>query len=128
MTSILAAWWRPAAIAALAVIVVFQHDQLVTWRLKDKDQQAVEAQLRRDVGDRDRQFRERADGEAGDRGETDRACANDISSSFQKGVAVGRAITHAKPSSSAASGGKPATRVLRDYRQTWEADAFRPGP
>ena len=116
-----------AIIAALGGLALHQHDQLVTWRLKDKDQQAVAFNLRRDIADRDRKVDERADVEAGDRGEADKACATEISSSFQKGVAVGRAIIHAKSSSPAAPGALPGPGVVRnDYRQSWEASAFKP--
>lgn len=63
-----ARWWWVPVIGVLAFVTVRQHDQLVTWRLKDKDQQAVEAQLRRDVSDRDTIINAHADREAGDAG------------------------------------------------------------
>lgn len=113
------------AIGLLAWLSLSQHDQLVTWRLKDKDQQAREFNLRRDIQDRDKKIVARASAEAGDRGDADRACATDISSSFQKGVAVGRAITNAKTPS--APGVQPGLGVVRDYRQAWSAGAYAPG-
>lgn len=113
------------AIVFMAALLVRQHDQLVTWRLKDKDQQAVAFNLRRDIAGRDAKVLARADAEAGDRGDADKSCATDISSSFQKGVAVGRAISHA--STSPAPGVQPAPGGVRDYRQAWAADAFIPG-
>lgn len=114
-----------AAIVALGALLVSQHDQLVTWRLKDKDQQAVVGNLRRDIRDRDKIIRATASAEAGDRGDADRSCASDISSSFQKGVAVGRAIPHApKPSSPS---NQPAPGLVRDYRQAWAVGAYTPG-
>jgi len=114
------------AIGMLAWLCLGQHDQLVTWRLRDKDQQAVAFNLRRDIQDRDRQIRATASTEAGDRGDADRACATDISSSFQKGVAVGRAITNAsKPSP---PGVQPVPGRVRDYRQAWSVGAYAPGP
>jgi hypothetical protein len=114
------------AIALLGWLVVTQHDQLVTWRLKDKDQQAVEYNLRQDIRDRDAKILATASAEAGDRGDTDRACATDISSSFQKGVAVGRAISHA--STPSAPGVQPAPGFVRDYRQNWAVGAYTPDP
>lgn len=114
------------AMAFLIGLVVIQHDQLVTWRLKDKDQQAVIFNLRGDVARRNAKIDERASAEASDRGDADKSCASDISSSFQKGVAVGRAITHAsKPSS---PGVQPALGLVRDYRQAWSSGAYAPGP
>lgn len=113
------------AIVVLLALIACQHDQLVTWRLRDKDQQAVAFNLRRDIQERDAKAADRAVSEAGDRGDADRACATDISSSFQKGVAVGRAINNAsKPSSPA---GQSAAGVVLDYRETWSRDAYRPG-
>lgn len=113
------------AIVVLGLLTLTQHDQLVTWRLKDKDQQAVAFNLRRDIQERDDKIRSAASAEAGDRGDADRACATDISSSFQKGVAVGRAITNApKPSS---PGQQPVPGVVRDYRQAWSFGAYAPG-
>lgn len=113
-------------IAGLGALTVKQHDDLVTWRLKDKDQQAVAFNLRRDIQDRDRRLLERAAGEADDRGEADRSCANEISSSFQKGVAVGRAINHAKSPVPASPGRQPGAGGVLDYRENWEASAFKP--
>ena len=113
------------AIALLFAIVLRQHDQLVTWRLKDKDQQAVVVNLHRDVQERDAKITATASSEAGDRGDADQACATDISSSFEKGVAVGRAISHA--SNPAAIPGQPAAGIVRDYRQTWSVGAYVPG-
>ena len=113
-------------IAFLLGLVVVQHDKLVTWRLKDKDQQAVAFNLRRDILERDAKIRSTASAEAGDRGDADRACATDISSSFQKGVAVGRAISHA--TTPPTSGVQPAPGLVRDYRQAWSAGAYTPGP
>ncbi len=120
-----AAPWALAIL--LGVLVVRQHDQLVTARLAAKDQAAIEYNLRRDVADRDRQILDRAAGEADDRGEADRSCAAEISSAFQKGVAVGRAINHAKTPTAAAPGRQPAAGGVLDYRQAWEVDAFKPG-
>lgn len=114
-----------AAIVVLAWLCLGQHDQLMTWRLKDKDQQAVAFNLRRDIRDRNDKIRATASAEAGDRGYADRACATDISTSFQKGVAVGRAISHA--SNPAPPGQQPATGIVRDYRQAWSVGAFTPG-
>jgi hypothetical protein len=114
------------AIVVLGWLCLGQHDQLVTWRLKDKDQQAIAYNLRQDIQDRDKIIRATASAEAGDRGDADKSCAADISSSFQKGVAVGRAITHAsKPSP---PGQQPAAGVMRDYRQAWSAGAYTPRP
>lgn len=128
MTGALALRLGPWVLAAvLGLLSLRQHDQLVTWRLKDKDQQAREFNLRRDIQDRDRRVLERAGDEADDRGEADRSCAVEISSAFQKGVAVGRAINHAKTSPSSAPGRQPAAGGVLDYRQAWEADAFKPG-
>ena len=114
-----------AAIVVLCLLSLSQHDQLVTWRLKDKDQQAVAFNLRRDIQERDDKIRSTASAEAGDRGDADRACAADISSSFQKGVAVGRAISHATTPPPA--GVQPAPGRVRDYRQVWAAGAYTPG-
>jgi len=112
----------------LAVLALHQHDQLVTWRLKDKDQQAVAFNLRRDIGDRDRQIDARATDEAADRGQADSVCSAEISTSFQKGVAVGRAIERHAPSPvPAPAGGQPTPRVVRDYREAWAAGAYTPG-
>jgi len=113
-------------IGLLGWLCLGQHDQLVTWRLKDKDQQAREFNLRRDIQDRDKTILSTASAEAGDRGDADRACATDISSSFQKGVAVGRAISHA--STPSAPGVQPGPGLVRDYRQAWSAGAYTPGP
>lgn len=113
------------AIVVLAWLWLGRHDQLVTWRLKDKDQQAIAFNLRRDIQDRDAKIRATASAEAGDRGDADRACSTDISTSFQKGVAVGRAISHA--STPPAPGVQPAPGLLRDYRQAWSAGAYTPG-
>jgi hypothetical protein len=125
--SALASRFGPWILAGvLGLLALHQHDQLVTWRLKDKDQQAVEFNLHRDVADRDRRIGDRAIGEAADRGEADRSCATEISSSFQKGVAVGRVMTHAKSSSPAAPGPQPGPGGLLDYREVWEASAFKP--
>lgn len=115
-----------AAIVVLTWLCLGQHDQLVTWRLKDKDQQAVAFNLRRDIQDRDRKILATASAEAGDRGDADRSCATDISSSFQKGVAVGRAISHA--STPSAPGVQPGPGLVRDYRQAWSAGAYTPTP
>lgn len=115
------------AIVLLFGLVVIQHDKLVTARLAAKDQAAVAYNLRRDVADRDRRILDRAAGESADRGEADKTCAAEISSSFQKGVAVGRAINHAKTAPSPAPGRQPAAGGVLDYRQSWEADAFKPG-
>ena len=123
----IAARFGPWVLAGvLALLALHQHDQLVTWRLKDKDQQAREFNLRRDIQDRDRRILARADDEASDRGQADRSCAIEISSSFQKGVAVGRAISHAKSASPSAPGRQPGPGVVLDYRQAWEASAFKP--
>lgn len=102
-------------------------DDALTLRLHDKDQQARIYNLGRDIDARDAKVEARAAAEAGDRGETDRACSTDITSSFQKGVAFGRVIANAKPSSAAAAGGKPAPGLVRDYRQDRAAGAFRAG-
>jgi hypothetical protein len=112
-------------IALLGWLVLTQHDQLVTWRLKDKDQQARIYNLGRDIEERDAMILATASAEAGDRGDADRACATDISSSFQKGVAVGRAISHA--STPSAPGVQPGPGLVRDYRQAWSAGAYTPG-
>lgn len=101
-------------------------DDLVTTRLHDKDQQAVIYNLRRDVADRDQRIQARAGVEAADLGSSDRACASDISSSFQKGVAAGRAIANAQKPVPAATPGQSGAVVLRDYREAWARDAFRP--
>lgn len=116
-----------ALILVLAGLVLRQHDQLITARLAAKDQAAVVYNLRRDIADRDRKILDRAAGEAADRGQADRSCAVEISSAFQKGVAVGRAINHAKTAPSPAPGRQPAAGGVLDYRQAWEADAFKPG-
>jgi hypothetical protein len=113
-------------VGILGFLSLRQHDQLVTWRLKDKDQQAVEFNLHRDVAERDAQVGKRAAGEAADRGQADKSCAAEISSSFQKGVAVGRAITHAKNPLPASPGALPGPGVVLDYREIWEASAFKP--
>lgn len=120
-----AAPWALAA--ALGLLSLRQHDQLVTARLAAKDQAAVVYNLRRDIEDRDRRILDRAAGEAADRGQADKSCAAEISSAFQKGVAVGRAINHAKTPTAAAPGRQPAAGGVLDYRQAWEADAFKPG-
>lgn len=117
-----------AACVGLALLVLTQHDQLVTWRLKDKDQQAVAFNLRRDILDRDAKIRGRATDEAADRGQADGVCTAEISTSFQKGVAVGRAVErHASSPVLAAAGGQPAPRIVRDYREAWAAGAYAPG-
>lgn len=123
--ALLARWGPWAAIALLVLLSLRQHEQLVTWRLKDKDQQAIAYNLRRDLGDRDRVIIARSAAEAGDRGAADRACASDISASFQKGVAVGRAISHAATIPDPGRGTVPG--VVRDYRQAWAVDAYAPG-
>lgn len=110
----------------LGLLTLLQHDQLVTWRLKDKDQQAREFNLRRDIAERDRKILARAGDEADDRGEADKACATEISSSFQKGVAVGRATNHAKSASAPPARSQPGAGGVLDYRETWEASAFKP--
>lgn len=128
MTAALAARFGPWVLSlVLGLLALHQHDQLVTWRLKDKDQQAREFNLRRDIQDRDRRVLERAGDEADDRGAADRSCAAEISASFQKGVAVGRAINHAKTASAPTPGRQPAAGGVLDYRQAWEVDAFKPG-
>jgi hypothetical protein len=109
---------------ASGAVILRQHDDLVTARLHDKDQQAIIYNLGRDIGDRDAKVNARAIGEAGDLSETYRACATDITSSFQKGVAFGRVIANAKPSP-AAVGGKSAPVVVRDYREVRSAGAFK---
>lgn len=116
-----------AIVALEGAVIVKQHDDLVTWRLRDKDQQAVVFNLRRDLADRDARILVRAGVEAGDRGEADAACATEISASFQKGVAVGRAIIHAKDAAPPAAGQLPAGVVRNDYRTAWEASAYKPG-
>ena len=117
-----------ALILSLGTVIVLQHDALVTWRLKDKDQQAIQAQLRRDVSDRDARIHRNANREAGDAGMTAQACAANISTAYQRGVSFGRAISHASPSSlPVAVGGQPAAGVMRDYRAAWEREAFKPG-
>lgn len=127
MIAAIAARFGPWVLAGvLGLLALHQHDQLVTWRLKDKDQQAREYNLRRDIEERDQRVHERAAGEANDRGEADKACATEISSSFQKGVAVGRAINHAKSASPAAPGRQPGPGGVLDYRETWEASAYKP--
>lgn len=113
-------------ILLLSGLAVKQHDDIVTWRLRDKDQQAIAAQLRRDVADRDQRIIQVAGREYGDAGLTAAACADDISSSFERGVAFGRVISHAKSPTPAAAGGQPDARVVRDYSQAWAAGAFRP--
>ncbi|ATC25226.1 hypothetical protein [Caulobacter vibrioides] len=128
MIAPIAARFGPWVLAGvLGLLTLYQHDQLVTWRLKDKDQQAREYNLRRDIGERDRKILARAGDEADDRGEADQACATEISSSFQKGVAVGRAINHAKGAPPPAPGRQPGPGGMLDYRQAWEASAFKPG-
>lgn len=99
-------------------------DQVTTLRLAEKDLLARIVGLRRDVDDRDEAIRSRASAEAADRGQSDRSCAADISSSFQKGVAAGRALNHAKP---AVPGAGADAGGLLDYRQAWAVDAYRPG-
>lgn len=89
---------RYVAIGVLAWVCLVQHDKLVTRRLKDKDQQAVQYNLRCDIGERDRAIIGRSQTEAADRGEADQICTADISSSFQKGVAVGRRSLRPNPS------------------------------
>lgn len=129
MNGILFAGVAGVALVAALAFQTHQVDQLkdglTTARLHDKDQQAIIYNLGRDVADRDQRVLGRATTEAADRGDTDRACATDISSSFQKGVAAGRAIANAqKPTTPAA--GQPGPGVLRDYRENWARDAFRP--
>ena len=127
MTWSLAKTFGPyVAIVVLGWLALIQHDQLVTWRLKDKDQQAVIFNLRGDIVRRDAKVTDRATAEAGDRGDADKSCAADISSSFQKGVAVGRAISHATTPSTA--GVQHAPGRVRDYRQAWAAGAYIPSP
>ncbi|PHY20943.1 hypothetical protein [Caulobacter sp. BP25] len=120
-----------AGVAAIVIlglggVVLKQRDDLVVWRLKDKDQQAREYNLRRDIDERDRKVIARAGDEADDRGEADVACVNEISSSFQKGVAVGRAINHAKSTTSSPPRSQPGAGGVLDYRENWEASAFKP--
>lgn len=116
-----------ALILAQSVVIVRQHDDLVTRRLKEKDQQAIEAQLRRDVIDRDARIHRNADREAGDAGATAQVCAATISTAYQRGVAFGRAISHASLSSRpVAPNGQPADGVVRDFRAAWEREAFKP--
>lgn len=127
MTAALALRLGPWVLAGvLGLLALHQHDQLVTARLAAKDQAAVVYNLRRDIQDRDSKIQARAAGEAAHRGEADRSCAAEISSSFQKGVAVGRAINHAKTASAPAPGRRPAAGGVLDYRQAWEVDAFKP--
>lgn len=115
-----------ALIAGLGGVTLTQHDKLVTWRLKDKDQQAVILHLRRDVADRDSRILATAGREYGDAGQTAQACAATISTAYQRGVAFGRAISHAKSPTPAAAGGQPDAGVVLDYRQAWEASAYKP--
>ena len=115
-----------ALIASLSGVILVQHDKLVTWRLKDKDQRAVISHLGRDVADRDRRILETASREYGDAGQTAQACAATISTAYQRGVAFGRVISHAKSPTPAASGGQPGADVVLDYRQAWEASAYKP--
>lgn len=126
MTPLIAAWWKPAAMAAMAVVIVMQHDGLVTARLKDKDYQARIYNLGRDVEERDAKIGEVAGREYADAGQNASTCATDISSSFERGVAFGRAISHAKSPTPTATGGQPVPRRVRDFSEAWAADAFRP--
>ena len=116
------------AAVLLALLALIQHDQLVTWRLNDKDQQARIYNLGRDIAERDTRIQSRADREAADAGATAQACATTISTAYQRGVAFGRAISHgpSKPAPVAASGRRPGADVVRDYRHDWEASAFKP--
>jgi len=116
-----------ALLAASAAVMLRQHDDLVTWRLKDKDWQAIEVGLRRDIRDRNDKINAVAGREYGDAGLSAAACATDISSSFERGVAFGRVISHAKSSTPAAAGGLPGSRGVRDYSESWAAGAYRPG-
>lgn len=122
--------WRvaPWALAvALACIVWIQHDQVVTFRLKDKDQQAIAYNLRRDIGDRDQKIVDRAGAEAEARTRADAACSADSSNSFERGVAVGRAIANAKAASGPGAGQPALTVGVRDYREARAVAAYRPG-
>lgn len=116
------------SVAALGV-QTWRIDQLkadeVTWKLAAKDFEHAVGNLQLAIKIRDGKVIDRADAEAADRGDADKSCAADISSSFQKGVAVGRAISHAPTSST--PGQQPPPGGLRDYRKAWEAGAYRPG-
>lgn len=97
----------------------------VTWKLAAKDYERAIGDLRLAIKIRDGGVIARAAAEASDRGDADKSCAADISSSYQKGVAVGRAISHAP--NPAPAGQQPLAGGLRDYRKAWEAGAYRPG-
>jgi hypothetical protein len=116
-------------VAALGVQTV-RVDRLkadeVTWKLAAKDYERAIGDLNLAIKIRDGRVTDRALSEAGDAGVANATCASDISSSFQKGVAVGRAICHANENASAA-GQRPAPGVVRDYREAWARDAYSPG-
>jgi hypothetical protein len=119
-----------AALLAGLGVQTWRVDQLkaeeVTWKLAAKDYDHAISDLHLAIKIRDGKVEARAVSEASDRSDADSICVGEISSSFQKGVAVGRAITHAQTPS--ASGQRPAAGgVQRDYRQAWQAGAYRPG-
>ncbi len=97
----------------------------VTWKLAAKDYERAIGDLNLAIKIRDGRVTDRAIGEAADAGVANATCASDISSSFQKGVAVGRAICHANDPAPAA-GQRPAPGVVRDYREAWARDAYSP--
>lgn len=119
------------ALSVALGVQTWRVDQLkadeVTWKLAAKDYQSAIGDLKLAIKIRDGRAIDRSLADAGDVGAANATCASDISSSFQKGVAVGRAICHAKDPAPAA-GQRPAAGVVRDYREAWARDAYSPRP
>ncbi|KQZ31739.1 hypothetical protein [Caulobacter sp. Root1472] len=120
-----------AALVAALGVQTWRVDQLkadeVTWRLAAKDYEHAIGDLNLAIRIRDGRVVDRARSEADDAGAANSTCAADISSSFQKGVAVGRAIRHANDTPAPAAGQRPAPDGVRDYREAWARDAYSPG-
>lgn len=131
MSALLARFWPLGVVLALIVQSVrierLKADE-VTWQLAGKDYQHAIGDLKLAIAIRDGRVVGRAQDEAADRGQANTVCTGEISDSFQKGVAVGRAIErHASSSPAAAAGQSVAPRRVRDYREARAAGAYIPG-
>ena len=131
MNGVLIAGVAGAVLVAALGVQTWRVDRLkadeVTWKLAAKDYENAIGDLNLAIKIRDGRVVDRAQGEAIDAGAANATCAADISSSFQKGVAVGRAIRHANDTSASAAGQRPASDRVRDYREVWARDAYSPG-
>jgi hypothetical protein len=134
----LARHWRAGVLAILVASTLWQglearraKGALAACRAAQAALKIEAGRLNAAIAERDRRIEDQAAREAEALGRADRDAAAEISNAFRRGVAVGRADSHAnelhpKAPAVPAAGVRDAGRV-RDYRQAREAAAYRPG-